>query len=150
MGNAGSQEWRNGTRVTLGRYDSFSGGWLVHTEAGEELFARSAWLLADEDEAWEGLAAWRAQRGAAGAAGAAATDGAHESEDSDGESESDAGSVGEGDTHAESECDSEAETDVARDVRGRRQRQVQRRARTLVRWTHQAWNAAMRAAHGNG
>ena len=149
VGNAGAQEWRNGTRVTLGRYDGFSGGWLVRTEAGEELFARPAWLLADEDEAWEGLAAWRARRGAADAA-AAAADGAYGSESSDGECESNAGGVGGSDTHDESGCDSEAETDVARDVRGRRQRQVQRRARTLIRWTHQAWNAAMRAAHGNG
>lgn len=151
VGNVGECEWRNGMRVTLGRYDAFSGGWLTHTEAGEELFARPTYLLADEDEAWEGLAAWRMRRGEADAtAAASAVDGAHGRESGESEGESEAGSDGESEAHTESECDSEAEMDVARDLRGRRQRQVQRKARTLVRWTHQAWNAAMRCAHGNG
>ena len=33
VGCVGESERRNGTRVTLGRYDAFSGGWLTHTEA---------------------------------------------------------------------------------------------------------------------
>ena len=43
--------------------------------------------------------------------------------------------------------------DVYRDeavLEARAQRQVQRRAQTMMRWTQAAWNAAMRAAHGNG
>ena len=53
VGGAGEQAWRNGTRVTLDRYDTCGGGWQVHTAAGEQLFARPMWLLADQDEAWE-------------------------------------------------------------------------------------------------
>ena len=145
VGQMGECEWWNGTRVTLSRYDDYSGLWLVRTEAGEEQVARPQGLLADEDEAWEGLDAWRARRGEAHAAATAAAAG-----DASGQAESDTESDAESDGNGVSGSDSEAESGASRDRRTRRQRQVQRRARTLIRWTHEAWNAAMRAAHGNG